>query len=91
MSLLCSSPVVPTPPTGEGDGGNVFLSSYGRPKLARLSQDTFEDVREVKLSPGTLWSSGAIFVRCRITANEVRCENRARRGFTITRHSYRSF
>ncbi len=91
MELLCSSPAVPTPKTGEGDGGNVFLGSDGRPSLRRLSQDSFVGTHQVKLSPGTTWSVGPIFVHCRVGAGRVRCENRAHHGFMITRHSYRAF
>lgn len=91
MELLCSSPVIPTPKTGFGDGGNVFLGSDGRPSLRRLSQDSFVASHQVKLEPGTTWSVGPIAVRCHVGAKRVRCENQQHHGFTLTRHSYDAF
>jgi hypothetical protein len=91
MQLLCSSPVVPTPKQGFGDGGNVFLGSDGRPKLERLSQDSFEGDHQVKLRSGTRWSVGPIFLFCDVKASAVRCENQQHHGFTITRHFYHAF
>jgi hypothetical protein len=89
--LLCSSPVIPTARTGFGDGGNVFLGSEGRPALARLSQDTFAGAHEVKLTNGTTWTLGELFLFCRVSEKRVRCENEAHHGFTITLRSYHSF
>jgi hypothetical protein len=91
MSLLCSSPVIPIPKRGFGDGGNVFLYGAGRPTLERLSQDSFITSHETPLSDGTVWSTGAFAVRCHVSAKRVRCENHQRHGFTITRLSYRAF
>jgi hypothetical protein len=92
MRLLCSATQVPAPKTGGfGDPGFVFLGSAGHPQLARLSQDSFVDATPVALKPGSRWAGGPIAVRCTITARAVRCTNRSHHGFTITKHSYRSF
>jgi hypothetical protein len=92
MQLLCGSPPVPAPKHGGiGDPGFVFLGSTGRPSLARLSQDSFVGTHAVKLKPGRSWSIGPIAVTCRVSATAVRCANRSRHGFTITKSSYRAF
>jgi hypothetical protein len=92
MQLLCSSPVVPAPKAaGIGDPGFVFIGSVGRPTLARLSQDSFVANHPVTLRSGRSWHVGPIAVTCTISSSAVRCSNRARHGFTITRHSYRTF
>jgi hypothetical protein len=94
MQILCSSPPVPAPKQkGEGDPGNVFLASTGRPQLARLSQDSFVGTHTATLAPGTTWGNdiGPVKVICHISATAVRCANPAGHGFTITRHTYRSF
>jgi hypothetical protein len=92
--LLCSARSVPAPKAGVGfgDPGFVFLSSVGRPSLARLSQDTFVGTHPVALGSGRKWGGiGPIEVTCTIGVRAVRCVNRARHGFTITRSSYRAF
>jgi hypothetical protein len=92
--LLCSARSVPAPKAGVGfgDPGFVFLSSVGRPSLARLSQDTFVGTHPVALGNGRKWGGiGPIEVTCTIGVRAVRCVNRARHGFTITRSSYRAF
>jgi hypothetical protein len=91
--LLCSARSVPAPKSGGfGDPGFVFLGSAGGPSLARLSQDTFVGTHPVALRSGRKWGGiGPIEVTCTIGASSVRCVNRARHGFTITRSSYRAF
>ena len=93
MQMLCSARSVPAPKSGGfGDPGFVFLGSTGRPSLARLSQDTFVGTHQVALGSGRKWGGiGPIEVTCTIGARAVRCVNRARHGFTITRSSYRAF
>ncbi len=94
MQLLCSARSVPAPKAGVGfgDPGFVFLGSVGRPSLARLSQDSFVGTHQVALRSGRKWGGiGPIEVTCTISARAVRCVNRARHGFTITRSSYRAF
>jgi len=90
--VLCSARPVPPPKSKAfGDPGFVFLSSGGRPSLARLSQDTFAGTNPVALRSGATWTSGAVKVKCAITARAVTCSNRSHHGFTITRSSYRAF
>jgi hypothetical protein len=93
MQLLCSARSVPAPKAGGfGDPGFVFLGSVGRPSLARLSQDSFVGTHQKALGSGRKWGGiGPIEVTCTIGANAVRCVNRVRHGFTITRSSYRAF
>jgi hypothetical protein len=92
MQLLCDSPPVPAPKHGGfGDPGFVFIGTVGRPTLARLSQDSFVGTHAVPLKAGRSWAIGPIAVTCRISATAVRCTNRSRHGFTITKSSYRAF
>lgn len=93
MQLLCSARSVPAPKSGGfGDPGFVFIGSVGRPSLARLSQNSFVGTHQVALGSGRKWGGiGPIKVTCTISASSVRCVNRARHGFTITRRSYRAF
>ena len=92
MQLLCSARSVPAPKTkGFGDPGFVFLGSTGGPLLARLSQDSFVGTNPVVLKAGSKWSVGPISVKCTISVKAIRCEDRSRHGFTITKSSYHSF
>jgi hypothetical protein len=92
MQLLCGARPVPAPKTkGIGDPGFVFLGSTGRPSLARLSQDSFVGTNPVALNAGSKWSVGPIDVTCTVGVKTVRCVNRSRHGFTITKSSYHSF
>lgn len=96
MQLLCASAVIPPPAHGGGEGagdpGFVFISSVGRPTRARLSQDSFVQTGQARLRAGATWGAlGPIAVTCRVSRQALRCENRSRHGFLITRHSYRAF
>ena len=93
MQLLCSARPVPAPKAmSVGDPGFVFLGSVGRPSLARLSQDSFVGSHPVALRGGSKWGGiGPISVTCTISRRAVRCTNRSRHGFVITRNSYRAF
>jgi hypothetical protein len=89
--ILCSSTAVPAPKGHSiGDPGFVFLPTRGRPSLARLSQDSFQGINTVVLTGTRTWRRiGAI--TCTLSASAVRCTNRSRHGFTISRTSYRAF
>jgi hypothetical protein len=92
--LLCSGTGIPNPPKGVGfgDGGFVFLSAHGNPKLARLSQDTFANSNHpVGLSAHSTWSE--LGVTCRIGPTSVRCTNESGHGFSIGKRvsAYKSF
>lgn len=97
--LLCFARPVPAPRNGgsEGDPGFVYLGATGSPRLARLSQYSFEaeDGWEAKnqtpLGPGRKWANSAIGVTCSVSAATVRCVNRAGHGFTIGASSYGGF
>jgi len=89
--VLCSGSAIPAPPhgVGFGDPGFVFLTTHGRPTLARLSQDTFEGSSPVALTSGRTWSE--LGITCTISTTTVRCVNRSAHGFTIGAHSYKAF
>jgi hypothetical protein len=96
--VLCSAHPIPAPKhssSSEGDPGFVFLAASGRPRLARLSQYSFEakngwlPKNQTSLGPGRKWSYGRIGVICRVAAAKVRCVNHDGHGFTITKTSYR--
>ncbi len=98
--LLCAARSVPAPrraPSAEGDPGFVFLRSVGHPRLARLSQYSWEveggweSRHRPELQAGQRWSSGAIETTCSVRAHAVRCANASRHGFTIKIGSYRAF
>jgi hypothetical protein len=99
--LLCSSRAIPAPKGSnamEGDPGFAFLGKSGRPKPARLSQNTWVGAETfplhqvfVRLGAGRTWSSSALRISCSIRRTAVRCTNRAGHGYTLTRSSYRAF
>lgn len=92
IQLLCSAVPVPAPKgNGVGDPGFVFLGSTGRPRLARLSQDSFTGTNPVILKSSSLWRSVPFRVTCVISPTAVRCTNSSHHGFTITKRSYRAF
>jgi hypothetical protein len=98
--LLCSARSVPAPKrtaNDEGDPGFVFLKSAGRPRLALLSQYSWEVENgwvgngRPELGPGRAWRSDRIDVTCGVRAKAVRCANGAGHGFTIKVGSYKAF
>ena len=98
--LLCFARPVPPPKhssSSEGDPGFVFIGASGHPRLARISQYSFQAKNgwlaknQAALGPGRRWSYGRIGVICRVAAAKVRCANHDGHGFTITKSSYRGF
>ena len=90
--LLCSARAVPPPAQGgSGDPGFVLLSTAGRARPVRLSQDSFAARHAATLAAGASWSGVIAGVRCAVGARQVRCANRSGHGFTLTRTHYRSF
>ena len=94
--VLCAGPKVPAPrhvSAKVGDPGFVYLGKTGKPKLARLSQYSWQAEElgsRPELTAGR-WSSGSIGVTCAITTTSVRCTNRSGHGFTVTAGSYKAF
>lgn len=98
--LLCAARSIPAPkhtPADEGDPGFVFLRSSGRPRLARLSQyswqseDGWDSRHRPELRAGQMWSSDKIGARCAVLANAVRCTNDAHHGFKVKTGHYNAF
>lgn len=99
--LLCSSRPIPGPKGSnpmEGDAGFAFLGRSGRPRVARLSQNTWVAAESfpfhqvfVRLRSGRTWSSRSLRISCSIGSSSVRCANRSGHGFRLTRSSYRAF
>ncbi|MGH2940023.1 MAG: hypothetical protein ACRDPE_18075 [Solirubrobacterales bacterium] len=96
---LCASRSIPPPhdPNDiEGDPGFVYLKQQGSPKLARLSQYSWErgwrykeSTTPTPLPAGTTWTLPGGGVRCVISPTSVRCSNRDGKGFVLKRSSYR--
>jgi hypothetical protein len=96
--LLCASRHVPPPPHSnrlDGDPGFVFLGSTGSPRLAKLSQYSWEEERDLRtvgaLTAGSEWRRAGIDVTCTVDATAVRCTNGSGHGFRITKSSYGGF
>jgi hypothetical protein len=92
--LLCSAKKVPAPPhtnSNDGDPGFVSLGKTGKPKLLRLSQDSFVSGHLTKLTAGSKWSG--LGITCTITTKSVTCKNTSGHGFTIggSGKGYKSF
>ncbi len=94
--VLCAGPKVPAPKhvsAKVGDPGFVFLGKTGKPKLARLSQYSWQ-AEALGARPeltGGKWSSGSVGVTCTITKTSVKCTNKSGHGFTVTANSYKAF
>jgi disulfide bond formation protein DsbB len=91
--VLCSSQSIPAPPhsnASQGDPGFVRIGKTGKPKLLRLSQDSFVGTHATKLHAGTTWSG--LGVTCQIASKSVTCTNKSSHGFEINgSKKYRSF
>jgi hypothetical protein len=91
--VLCGARVIPAPPhvnAHEGDPGFVQLAKTGRPRLLRLSQDSYIGNMPTRLSRGTTWTS--LGVTCTVAAKSVTCTNQAGHGFEVYGSKpYRSF
>jgi hypothetical protein len=82
--VLCSAHAIPAPAhsnPSQGDAGFVEIAKTGKPKLLRLSQDSFIGKTPVKLTKGTTWTS--LGVTCAIGAKSVICTNGSSHGFFI--------
>jgi hypothetical protein len=91
--VLCSSQSIPAPPhsrPSDGDPGFVQIAKTGKPKLLRLSQDSFVTTNATKLHSGATWSGRG--VTCKIAAKSVTCTNTSGHGFEINgSKKYKSF
>jgi hypothetical protein len=83
-NVLCSAKPVPAPPhtsSKDGDPGFVSIGKTGKPKLLRLSQDSFEGSKTATEKAGTTWNFNG--VSCTIAATSVTCKNKSSHGFEI--------
>ena len=82
--VLCSAKPIPAPPhtsAKDGDPGFVSIGQTGKPKLLRLSQDSFEGSHTATESAGTTWTYNG--VNCTIAAKSVTCKNKSKHGFEL--------
>lgn len=88
--VLCAAKGIPAPKTkGIGDSGFVELAVLGKPRLLRLSQNSWVAGRSVKLGRGRLWNQ--LGVTCHMGETTVVCFNGANHGFVIGNGRYRAF
>lgn len=94
--VLCADRVFPAPKGPvDGDPGFVYLGAHGHPRLARVSQytwqqpDGWEKSHRATLKPGERWRRGG--VTCSVHRTSVRCANRSHHGFTVTLSTFRPF
>jgi hypothetical protein len=83
-NVLCSAKPIPAPPhtnSTDGDPGFVSIGKTGKPKLLRLSQDSFEGSKTGTEKSGTTWTFNG--VNCTIAAKSVTCKNKSGHGFEI--------
>lgn len=101
LQLLCAARSIPPPKHADptiGDPGFVYLKAHQRPRLARLSQYSWQKGRNygesnkaTALRSGTRWKQPGLAVTCAIRKRAVRCRNSEGHGFVIRRGSYRGF
>jgi len=92
--VLCSAKPIPAPPhttSKDGDPGFVSIGRTGKPKLLRLSQDSFEGSKTGTEYNGTTWTYNG--VNCKVATKSVTCTNKSGHGFEIYGggKNYRSF
>jgi hypothetical protein len=87
--ILCSAKGIPAP-KGKGVGDPfVEIGVLGKPKLVRLSQDSFAGKSFVKLGRGRLWNQ--LGVTCHLGLVKVLCFNGDNQGFVIGNGHYEAF
>ena len=88
--VLCAAKGIPAPKTkGIGDAGFVQIGLLGKPKVLRLSQDSFVAGKSVTLGRGRLWNQ--LGVTCHVGLIKVLCFNGDNQGFVIGNGQYRAF
>jgi hypothetical protein len=92
--VLCSAKKIPAPPhtsSRDGDPGFVSIGPTGKPKLLRLSQNSFVSHKLKTLTAGTTWKFNG--VSCTVAATTVTCKNKSKHGFTLegSGKGYKSF
>jgi hypothetical protein len=88
--VLCAAKGIPAPKSqGAGDSGFVEIGVLGKPRLLRLSQNSWVAGRSVRLGRGRLWNQ--LGVTCHMGAVNVMCFNGDNHGFVIGDGHYREF
>jgi hypothetical protein len=88
--VLCAAKGIPPPKTqGVGDSGFVQIGVFGKPRVLRLSQNSWVAGHAVRLGRGRLWNQ--LGVTCHMGAVTVMCFNGANHGFVIGNGHYRTF
>jgi hypothetical protein len=88
--VLCAAKGIPAPKKkGIGDSGFVEIGVLGKPRVLRLSQNSWVAGRSVKLGRGRLWNQ--LGVTCHMGQPTVLCFNGANHGFVIGNGRYRRF
>lgn len=87
--VLCAALGIPAPRSGFGDPGFVELGLLTKPKLLRLSQDSFVSGTSATLGRGRLWNQ--LGITCHVGQSTVLCFNGANHGFVIGNGHYISF
>ena len=88
--VLCAANGIPAPKTqGVGDSGFVEIGVLGKPRLLRLSQNSWVAGHSVRLARGRLWNQ--LGVTCHMGAVTVLCFNGDDHGFVIGDGHYRKF
>ena len=88
--VLCAAKGVPAPKTqGVGDSGFVEIGVLGKPRVLRLSQNSWMAGHPVRLGRGRLWNQ--LGVTCHMGAVTVMCFNGDNHGFVIGDGHYRKF
>lgn len=89
-NVLCAAKGIPAPKTkGVRDSGFVAMGVLGRPRVLRLSQNSWVAGRSAKLGRGRLWNQ--LGVTCHMGAVTVMCFNGDNHGFVIGNGRYRKF
>jgi hypothetical protein len=88
--VLCAAKGIPAPKTkGIGDSGFVEMAVLGKPRVLRLSQNSWVAGKSVRLGRGRLWNQ--LGVTCHMGQKTVLCFNGANHGFVIGNGRYRTF
>ena len=87
--VLCAAKGIPAPKQGVGDSGFVEISVLGKPRVLRVSQNSWVAGHSVRLGRGRLWNQ--LGVTCHMGAITVMCFNGANHGFVIGDGHYRKF
>jgi len=88
--VLCAAKGIPAPKAkGIGDSGFVQIAVLGKPRVLRISQNSWVAGKSAKLGRGRLWNQ--LGVTCHMGGADVMCFNGDNHGFVIGNGHYRTF